>query len=98
MANNFYPSLSTLIPVENIPDDFGVLKSGITQIFKHFYYRDLQISRSASGDAASYDLSLLTYKRLAIEIPGTDGMALVLNPALSNPNTNNDSPATIAFS
>lgn len=98
-ANNFYPSLTTLIPVENIPENFGVFKSGLTQLFNHFYYKDLQITRSVSGDSAFYDLKILTYKRLAIEIPGTAGMALVLNPNFNEntPFSSSEFPISLGY-
>jgi hypothetical protein len=80
-TNNFYPSLSTLVQANSIPDNFGFLENGITTLFDHFYYRDLQIHKSVGGDVAFYSINLLTYKRLAIDIPGTGGLALVLNPS-----------------
>jgi len=79
-ANNFYPSLSTLLSVDNIPDNMGFIEDGLLSVFNHLYYKDLQTDRSVAGEAAFYSVSLLTYRRLGIEIPGTDGMALVLNP------------------
>ena len=79
-ATNFYPSLSTLLPVESIPDSLGFIKDGVNTIFGHLYYKDLQVDRSVCGDSACYNLSLITYKRLGIELLGADGLALVLNP------------------
>ncbi len=81
-TSTFYPSLATLIPLENIPAELGLLKSGLSNFFDHFYYRDLQINKSVDGDAAFYSLKIVTYKRLALEVPGTGGLALVLNPGL----------------
>jgi hypothetical protein len=81
-TNSFYPSLDTLIPLESIPAQLGVVKEGLTNVFGHFFYRDLQVHKTADGDAAFYSLKLLTYKRLALEVPGTGGLALILNPSL----------------
>jgi hypothetical protein len=86
-TQNFYPSLATLITVANIPDNLGIFKNGLMPLFDHFYYRDLQITKNISGEAVFYDLKIVTYKRLAIEIPGTNGMALVLNPSIPEQNT-----------
>jgi len=82
MSSTFYPSLATLIPLENIPSELGLLKGGLTDFFGHFFYRDLQVDKTVNGDAAFYSLKLLTYKRLALEVPGTGGLALILNPSL----------------
>lgn len=85
--SDFLPSLSTLIPVENIPDNFGVIRNGINNIFSHLYYKDLIVDKSVEGDVAFYSLSIVTYKRLDLEIPGTNGMALVLNPSFNGTST-----------
>lgn len=82
-ALTFYPSLATLIPLESIPSELGLLKGGLSNFFDHFFYRDLQIHKSVNGDAAFYSLKLITYKRLALEVPGTGGLALILNPGLN---------------
>lgn len=82
-ATTFYPSLSTLIRVDDLPSELGVVKEGLSDFFDHFFYRDLQIQKSVDGDAAFYSLKLLTYKRLALEVPGTGGLALILNPSLA---------------
>lgn len=81
-ATTFYPSLSALIRVDELPSELGVVKEGLSNFFDHFFYRDLQIRKSVSGDAAFYSLKLLSYKRLALEVPGTGGLALILNPSL----------------
>ena len=79
-STKFYPSLTTLFPIDNIPENVGFIKDGIRYVFKDIYYRDLQIAKSVSGEAAFYNLSLVSYKRLGFDIPGTGGMALVINP------------------
>lgn len=76
-----YPSLSTLVNVEDIPIlNLGFIEEGINQVFGEIYYKDLLIQRSPDGASASYAITLLSYRKLGIEIPGTQGMALVLNP------------------
>src|SRR2546430_15572564 len=81
-ASTFCPSLATLVPLENLPADLGLLKEGLSSFFDHFFYRDLQIHKTVNGDAAFYSLKLVTYKPLALEVPGTGGLALILNPGL----------------
>ncbi|MBA3899107.1 MAG: hypothetical protein H0X62_02685, partial [Bacteroidetes bacterium] len=93
--SNFYPSLSTLVPIEKIPD-LGSFSGGISQVFSHLFYRDMQISSSASGDAVFHEISLLTHRKLALEIPGTNGLALVLNPSFINGGSS-EFPITLGY-
>ena len=85
-ATKFYPALSKILPLDAIPDELGVVKEGLNTIFSNFFYTDLQIHKSVNGEAAFYDLKIVSYKRLALEVPGTNGLALVLNPD-EDPNT-----------
>jgi hypothetical protein len=76
----FYPSLSTLLPLERIPPNLGFVQGALHDVFDNLYFRDLQVSKSKRGEAGFYQLSIVLYKRLAVEIPGAMGAALVLNP------------------
>jgi len=69
----------------DIPDILGFIKTGVTNLLNKIYYKDLQYSKSARGDAAFYSLSVVSPKRLDIEIPGT-GIYLVLNPDFQDNN------------
>ncbi|WP_028978944.1 hypothetical protein [Sporocytophaga myxococcoides] len=85
--SDFLPSLSTLFPVENMPENFGVFKDGIGSVFSDLYYKNLQIERSVDCDSAFYSLKIKTYKKLALEIPGTGGLGLLLNPNFDGTST-----------
>jgi hypothetical protein len=76
----FYPSVSSLLPLERIPPNLGFIQGVLHDVFDNLYYRDLQVQKSKSGDVGFYQLSLVIYKRLGVEIPGTGGAALVFNP------------------
>ncbi len=95
-ANTFYPSLSNLIQVDEIPSALAVIQGGIDDLFKHFYYKDFQAQKSASGDVGFYQLKIITYKRLGIEIPGTNGLALILNPSIT-PGGTTDFPISLGY-
>ena len=100
MPNDFfYPSLNTLIPLDVVPNEIGFFKSGLSSLFGHFYYRDLQVERAVNGDAAFYSLKLVTYKRLALEVPGTGGLALILNPGLDEgiPGAHSEFPISVSY-
>ncbi|OJJ20990.1 hypothetical protein BKI52_10465 [marine bacterium AO1-C] len=96
-APRFYPTLSSVVDQDQIPDILGFLKDGIVYLFDHVHYKDLQYTKSPNGDSAHYSLSIVSRKRLDIEIPGT-GIYLVLNPDLSGGNVDISAfPITIAY-
>jgi hypothetical protein len=76
----FYPSISSLLPLEQIPPNLGFIQGVLQEVFDNLYYRDLQVQKSKQGDVGFYQLSLVIYQRLGVEIPGTGGAALVFNP------------------
>lgn len=79
----FYPLLTDILPLENIPENLGFLKEGVEYLTSGIHYADLHVGKSIHGDAAFYHVNLILLKRLGFEVPGTNGMALVLNPALT---------------
>lgn len=79
-ASSFYPSLTNLLSLEAIPPNLGFIHGVLQDVFKGLYYRDLQVQKSQRGDVGFYQLSLVIYGRLGVEIPGTGGAALVFNP------------------
>ncbi len=83
----FYPSLSSLLPLDAVPANLGFVQGVLHDIFDNLYYRDLQVQKSRFGDVGYYQLSLMIYKKFGFEIPGTGGAALVLNSAPPPPPT-----------
>jgi hypothetical protein len=83
----FYPSLATLLPLESMPPNLGFIQGVLQDVFDSLYYRDLQVQKTKLGEAGFYQLSLVIYKRLGIEIPGTGGAALVFNPGTTSQTT-----------
>jgi hypothetical protein len=94
-SEKFYPPVSTLIELDNLPEQLSFIKTGLQTLFNDIYYRDLQYSKSARGDAAFYSLSILSKKRLDFEIAGT-GMSLILNPGY-NPGDTSIFPITLSY-
>jgi hypothetical protein len=79
-TTKFFPPITSILPVDALPNELGFVKTGLTNILSHVYFRDLQCSHNDRGDSAFYSLSIVSLKRLDIEIPGT-GIFLILNPA-----------------
>lgn len=83
-SSNYYPSITSLIPDGLLPEQLAFIQEGLEKILKELYYKDLQIQRSSYGEASWANLSLVSYTRLGFEFPGTNGLALVLNPAIDS--------------
>ncbi|QTD39024.1 hypothetical protein JL193_07180 [Polaribacter batillariae] len=96
-TKRYYPTLSSVVTEEDIPDILGFLKDGISNLLKKVHFKDLQFSKSARGDAAFYSLSIVTKDRLDIEVPGT-GIFLILNPDIEGEDIDISSfPITIEY-
>ena len=79
MSTVYYSPLSTILPTDALPEALGFVKDGLANLLDDVYFKDLQHSESTNGDAAQYDLTIVSLKALEVEIPGT-GIFLVLNP------------------
>jgi|26BtaG_2_1085354.scaffolds.fasta_scaffold07833_5 hypothetical protein len=82
IAKRYYPTLSSVITKDDIPEVLGFLKVGLENLLGKIHFKDLQYSKSPTGDAAFYSLSIVSPERLDMEIPGT-GIYIVLNPDLT---------------
>lgn len=91
----FYPLLSDLLPLESIPANLGFIQEGVQFLTRGIHYTDLQVEKSIHGDSACYFVNLILLKKLGIEVPGTNGLALVLNP---NPNATGSTSIPISVS
>jgi hypothetical protein len=79
-----YPTLDNLIPVDKIPTQLSIIQDGIEAVFQRIHYKDLDIQKSPEGESFSYYMTLVMYKKVGIEIPGTGGMAILLNPGIES--------------
>ncbi|MDR2207253.1 MAG: hypothetical protein LBE36_13975 [Flavobacteriaceae bacterium] len=93
----YYPRLSSIVSEKDIPDILGFIKAGIINLLNKIYYKDLQYSKSPKQDSAWYSLSIVSPKRIDVEIPGT-GIYLLLDPDFS-PGSGNISafPITVEY-
>jgi len=82
----FYPLLTDILPLENIPNNLGFIQNGIQYFTDGIHYTDLHIEKSIYGDSVFYHINLVALKKIGFEVPGTDGLALLLNPNLTGTN------------
>ncbi|MXN92322.1 hypothetical protein GR160_13925 [Flavobacterium sp. Sd200] len=82
IARRYYPRLSEIVSVEELPEFLSFLQEASNAIFSKIHYKNLQYSKSYRGDSAFYSLDIVTKEPLALPLPG--GLELVLNPDASN--------------
>ncbi len=76
---NYYPALSGLITLQDLPEILDFMKEGLQEFFDKVYYKDFQSSRNISGSGAFYSLDIVSRGRLDLGFPGT-GIFIILNP------------------
>lgn len=91
-----YPKLSGILPLEKIPDNLQNIEGVLLDIFDELYYDDLLLYVSAARDVGYYKLNLLINVRLALDIPGTGGVKLLLNPDFNN-TTYSNIPISLSY-
>ncbi|MEM7039826.1 MAG: hypothetical protein AAF570_22830, partial [Bacteroidota bacterium] len=75
-----YPALTRLLPLDKIPPNLGFIQNGISSVSDKIFVKNLQVNKSPDGATARYNLTLVLYEKVGLEVPGTNGLALVLNP------------------
>lgn len=78
----YYPKLSDLITLNNIPSSLGFVKNISQQVFSRVYYKDFQASVSSSGDSAFYSLSVVAKEKINFDL--VYGLKFVLNRDAQN--------------
>jgi len=84
--NNFTPSLSNLIPLNLIPENFKNIDNGIQDLLNNFFFTNLLRNKSLKGDRGWYRLSVIAYTEIGINFPNTD-FKLILNPTFNQSST-----------
>ncbi|HUH36083.1 MAG TPA: hypothetical protein VL022_09645 [Moheibacter sp.] len=73
----YYPKLSNLITLDNIPSTLDFIRNIAQNIFNKIHYKNYQSSISPLGESAFYSLSIVTKDRLDFEL--FYGLKFVLN-------------------
>lgn len=86
MVNKFYPTLSSVITTDQIPEQLSFISNGMDSILDKIYYKNFIVDRSINGASISYKIYIVSHAEiLKLEIPGT-GLVLLPNPDLDKPN------------
>ncbi|WP_312344895.1 hypothetical protein [Chryseobacterium binzhouense] len=73
----YYPKLSELITLDNLPTSLDFLKNISQSIFSKLYYKNYQASVSSLGESAFYSLSIVPKDQIAFDL--VYGLKFVLN-------------------
>ena len=95
-ANRYYPKLSEIVTVDDLPEFLSFVQEGLNAIFDKIHYKNLQYSKSYRGDAAFYSLEIVSKERLAFTLPLD--LVFVLNPDISGGDASISSfPITVEY-
>ncbi|NRR93133.1 hypothetical protein HSX10_16270 [Winogradskyella undariae] len=95
--SRYLPPLSVLISLDKLPSNLGFIESGLDTVFSQLYFRDFYSKKSYYSEEAHYNIKIVSKTRLALNLGGDDGFALVLNPSFVDGETS-DFPMYITYS
>jgi hypothetical protein len=78
MIDKFYPKLTALINISDLPSEISFAENIVNNLFDNIYYRNLQISTGLDGSYVNCQIELIVFKPLRLELPFC-GIALLLN-------------------
>ncbi|KAB2916130.1 MAG: hypothetical protein F9K23_08450 [Bacteroidetes bacterium] len=96
MAENLIP-LNEIISTDEIPDSLGFIKDALNDVFSELFVADIQANISLYKENVNYEFSLISSVRLELEIPGSNGLKLVLNPGIIE-NDTSEFPMSLGYS
>jgi len=91
-----YPKLSTLISLDDLPEELSFVKNGISSVFNKLYYKGHQILRKYDKRGVSYNIIVVCKERLSFEIPGI-GLEFVLNPSYNGTENISEIPVSLIY-
>ena len=94
ISNRFYPQLSDVITVDDLPDFLDFAKDGLDSFLSSIHYKNLQYSKSQRGDSASYKVDIIS-KNLGLDLPF--GLRFVLNPDVGGDTSISSFPVTLQY-
>src|SRR6266700_6030903 len=73
-----HPTLKSLISKDDVPVDTGINPDETSGLLEKIFYRNFHFIKNKSGSRCNYNLEILFYSDIGIDIPGT-GLRLILN-------------------
>lgn len=76
---SFYPNLSTIASVDQLPEELQFIQNGLQNLLDKIYFKNLQYIKSPDGSQGYYNITLISGQELKIDLFNSD-FALFLNP------------------
>ena len=98
MANQFFPLLSSVISIDQLPGNLSFISDDINSLFSRIYYRNLYSQKSISKGYANFKIEIICLTDiLNLTIPGTD-LVIILNPDINDPSVDYSVlPLTVSY-
>lgn len=94
VAKRYYPKLSEVITIGDLPEFLTFGKDALNAIFDKIHYKNLQYSKSYRGDSAFYRLEIVS-NDIGIDLPF--GLRFVINPDNANDSSISSFPVTLEY-
>ncbi|WP_412468371.1 hypothetical protein [Pedobacter sp. KLB.chiD] len=94
VTNRYYPALSEVITVDDLPEFLHFAENGLNLLLDKIHYKNLQYSKSQRGDSAFYSLDIVS-NNIGLDLPF--GMRLVLNPDLEGDSSISAFPVSLQY-
>jgi hypothetical protein len=94
VTKRFYPSLSSVMSVDDLPEFLHFAESGLEALLDRIHFKNLQFSKSYRGDAAFYSLDIVT-KNIGFDLPF--GLRFVLNPDAAGDSSISSFPVSLQY-
>jgi hypothetical protein len=97
MADIYYPYLSDLITIDQLPDGLSFISDDLNSLFSQIRYQSFIGEHSVSDSSAFYQLNIVVFDALKLDVFQT-GLVLILNPDLQPGGGNNSIiPITLSW-
>ncbi|MAN28803.1 MULTISPECIES: hypothetical protein [Mesonia] len=92
----YIPPLSLLISVNDLPSSLGFVENSLNSIFSKLYFKDFYSEGSIHTHEVNYNITIVSFERLGLNIGGEEGFSLILNPSFVEGNTS-EFPMSILY-
>lgn len=78
MTDVIYPRLSTIVEINNLPEELSFVENGLNQLLNSLFFRNLSFHNSTDGTESFFSLDIIAAK-LSVELRSYFGGRVVLH-------------------
>lgn len=79
-TDKYFPELTSLIKVNALPEELAFIENGIQNLLSGIFVKEYHFIKNNEGDSISFYITLLIFKDVGFDIPGT-GFRILFNPS-----------------